>query len=65
MLIRIIIPKLIYNSRTSGLNKLRASQVLLGNMDNPELIELIKNNITLLEYRAFSVFKRLDIDGSN
>lgn len=48
-----------------GLNKMKASTVMLGNMEVDELKEIIGNVKTLFEYRAEKLFKRLDSDNSN
>jgi len=65
-LLGILIPKLILrNSKTMGLNKMKASTVMLGNMELDELKEIIDNSKTLFDYRAEKLFKRLDSDNSN
>lgn len=48
-----------------GLNKMKASTVMLGNMDVDELEELIENKKTLFDYRSEKLFKKLDVDNSN
>lgn len=48
-----------------GLNKMKASTVMLGNMDIDELEELIENKKTLFDYRSEKLFIKLDTDNSN
>jgi len=65
-LLGIVVPKLILrNSKTMGLNKMKASTVMLGNMDIDELEELIENKKTLFDYRSEKLFIKLDTDNSN
>jgi len=47
-----------------GLNKMKASTVLLGNMDIDELKEIINPIRTLFDFRAEKLFKHLDVNDS-
>jgi len=48
-----------------GLNKMKASTAMLGNMDLNELKEIIENKKTLFDYRTDTLFERLDVNKSN
>lgn len=65
-LLGILVPKLILrNSRTGGLNKIRASTILLGNMDTDELKEIVHGNMSLFDYRSLKAFRMLDTNNSD
>lgn len=65
-LLGILIPKIILKySTTLGLNKIKASAILFGNTDLIELKELIDHKKSLLDYRAKTLFKRLDTSKFN
>jgi len=62
-LLGILIPKLIVgNSKTMGLNKMKASVVLLGTMSTEELTEIMHDRQSLFMYRSEKVFRSLDTD---
>lgn len=60
-------PKLILGDESSetGINKINAKQALLGNLEEDELHEIIKNKKSALDFRCEKIFKSIDTDESN
>eukprot|EP00341_Mesodinium_pulex_P005948 CAMPEP_0116909250 /NCGR_PEP_ID=MMETSP0467-20121206/14170_1 /TAXON_ID=283647 /ORGANISM="Mesodinium pulex, Strain SPMC105" /LENGTH=75 /DNA_ID=CAMNT_0004584585 /DNA_START=600 /DNA_END=827 /DNA_ORIENTATION=+ len=53
------------SSDTLGLNKVNTGQAaFLGDMQQEQLVTLIKGNKSILQYRAESSFNKLDVDNS-
>lgn len=65
-LIGILVPVLILGDESTehGVNRINAKQVLLGNLDEDELLEIIHNKKLAIDFRCEKIFKTIDVDDS-
>lgn len=62
----IIVPKAILgnNSDTTGLNKVTPKAAFLGDMNEMDIRLLLDYDLSILDFRALTVFKYIDVDNS-